>query len=322
MTGICILGGGAFGTALAITLATHKPDVHLWLRSSDQADQLNATGQNAQYLPGCTLPETLEISADLGQVAETSETVLLALPMQKLGSFLAENSETLNGKALVACCKGVDLATGLGPVSLISKHCPDSTAAILTGPSFAVDIARGLPTALTLATIDPAAGHMLQAQLSTPTVRLYLTDDVIGAELGGALKNVIALAAGLASGAGLGESARAAVITRGFAEMQRLASNMGAQPDTLMGLSGLGDLILTCTSEKSRNYAAGLAMGRGDALPKTTTEGIATAKAVSALAQARGIDMPLTATLDAVLDEKQTLTQAIDALLSRPLKKE
>ena len=193
----------------------------------------------------------------------------------------------------------------------------------MTGPSFAHDIAKGLPTALTLACADDKIGTALQTQLSTENLRLYRTTDTTGAELGGALKNVVAIACGAAMGAGLGESARAAVMTRGYAEMQRLAQDMGAKAQTLSGLSGFGDLTLTCTSEQSRNYSYGLALGQGKPFdPDITVEGAKTAIAVSNLAKNRNVEMPITEVIAAVLTEKTTIPKAMEALLSRPLKKE
>lgn len=312
-----ILGAGAFGTALAIALARHGRPVQLFARK--QADVMQATRENSRYLPGLPLPEGLTVTSNLAEAAK-AETLLLAVPMQKLAGFLWANGAALEDKTLIACCKGIDLGTGLGPVTLIRKLCPEARAAILTGPSFAEDIARGLPTALTLAMAE--GDETLQSRLSTPDLRLYLTEDTAGAELGGALKNVIALAAGLTIGAGHGESARAALITRGYAEMQRFAGEAGAQPDTLGGLSGFGDLILTATSEKSRNYRAGLAVGRGDPLPDATTEGIATANAVARLAGARGLDMPVTQAVAAVFTGQCSVADITEALLRRPLKRE
>jgi glycerol-3-phosphate dehydrogenase (NAD(P)+) len=217
----------------------------------------------------------------------------------------------------------MDVATGLGPTGLIARSCPDTTSAILTGPSFARDIALGLPTALTLACGGEAVGAALQAALSTPTLRLYRSTDPVGAELGGALKNVIAIGCGAVMGAGLGESARAALMTRGFAEMNRLAPALGARPETLAGLSGFGDLALTCTSAQSRNYRYGESLGRGaDFDPAITVEGAATARAVLARARALGIDMPVTAAVVALVAGELRVTEAMDMLLSRPLKEE
>ena len=196
-------------------------------------------------------------------------------------------------------------------------------AAILTGPSFAADIARGLPTALTLAAADEGSAQRLQEQLTTPALRLYRTTDTIGAELGGALKNVVAIACGAAMGAGLGESARAALMTRGFAEMQRMAAYRGADPETLSGLSGFGDLALTCTSEGSRNYRLGLSLGAGEPFDSSTTvEGASTARAMAQVAEEAGIEMPITAAVAAVLDNRLDVPSAMRSLLTRPLKEE
>lgn len=321
MTGIAILGAGAFGTALAIALSRNGTIVTLIARTDRQAGRLNQTRRNETYLPGIAFPDGLRVAAMNDEI--DAQTILLAVPMQSLSSVLSDLGDKLAGRTLVACCKGVDLSTGNGATALINTAHPDAITAILTGPSFAVDVANGLPTALTLACRDSKAGTTLQSALSRDTLRLYLSQDVTGAELGGALKNVIALAAGLTIGAGLGESARASVITRGFAEMRRLSKAMGAQPDTLSGLSGLGDLVLTCTSEKSRNYAAGLLLGGGNALSEgRTIEGLATAKAVARIARDRQIDAPLTTMVAAVVGKDISVGEARSQLLARPLKSE
>ncbi len=309
---IGIIGAGAFGGALAIALGAKQP-VSLWGRGM--------VGREIARLPGAVLPLNVQVSSF--EVIAQAETILLALPAQAMGRFLAEQAAALDGKALVACCKGVDLQTGLGPTGVIAQHCPQARAAILTGPSFASDIAKGLPTALTLACADKAEGEALQQSLSTDVLRLYRTTDVIGAEFGGALKNVIAIAAGVVMGAGLGESARAALMTRGFAEMQRLALNLGARAETLAGLSGFGDLVLTCTSAQSRNYRFGMALGAGQAFdPAQTVEGVATAKAVATLSREKQIEMPITLMVSALTQQKISLEDAIQALMSRPLKQE
>ncbi|MFN3410491.1 MAG: NAD(P)H-dependent glycerol-3-phosphate dehydrogenase, partial [Limisphaerales bacterium] len=249
------------------------------------------------------------------------QALLLAVPMQALGGLLDRWPQIDARQPLVACCKGVDLVTLRGPVAVIAGRRPAAMAAILTGPSFAADIARGLPTALTLAATGETRG--LQELLSTPTLRIYRTDDVTGAELGGALKNVIAIAAGVVIGAGLGDSARAALMTRGYAEMGRLALALGARSETLSGLSGLGDLVLTCTSTQSRNFRFGLALGKRETFdPSITVEGVATARAVVRLAAERGIDMPVTAMVDALALGRITLESAVATLMSRPLKQE
>ncbi|WP_050521862.1 NAD(P)H-dependent glycerol-3-phosphate dehydrogenase [Pseudorhodobacter wandonensis] len=310
---IGIIGAGAFGGALAITLGAKQP-VTLWGRGQ--------TGRSIARLPGAELPALVTIADGLAQVAK-AKTVLLALPAQAMGRFLADHSALFQNHNLVACCKGVDLGTGLGPTGVIAAHCPNAVAAILTGPSFASDIAKGLPTALTLACADEGAGETLQHQLSTEVLRLYRTTDVTGAEFGGALKNVIAIASGVVIGAGLGESARAALMTRGFVEMKRLALHLGARSETLSGLSGFGDLVLTCTSQQSRNFRFGAALGAGAVFDAgVTVEGVATAQAVATLARKHEIDMPVTQMVAALTQNQITLEDAIRALMSRPLKQE
>lgn len=319
---IAVLGAGAFGTALAISLSREEQPVTLWARDPQQAQRMQKERMNSARLPGAAFPETLAVSADLQSLASI-KTVLLAVPMQQLAKFTQDNATTLTGKSLVACCKGIDLKSRLGPVKILSNALPHSTPAILTGPSFAHDIAKGLPTALTIACEDPTLGTSLQKQLSTANLRLYRSTDVIGAELGGALKNVIAIACGATIGAGLGESARAAIITRGFAEMQRMAQAVGAQADTLAGLSGFGDLALTCASEGSRNFRFGLSLGRDEPFdPSITVEGAATAKATLARAKELNIEMPITAAVVAMITQTITLKDAMNALLARPLKEE
>ncbi len=318
---VSILGSGAFGTALAISLAGNGP-VTLWSRNGDQAEQMQQTRENAHRLPAFALPSNITVTAEIGQATQ-SEVLLLAVPMQKLRDALAPHAAQLNGKVLVACCKGIELTTGLGPVAVINQTVPEARSALLTGPSFADDIARGLPTALTLACADATLGENLQQELTTANLRLYRTTDTVGAELGGALKNVMAIGCGAAIGAGLGDSARAALITRGFAEMQRFATLRGARPDTLMGLSGLGDLVLTCSSELSRNYRFGLCLGLSKPFDSATTvEGVATAQAMSEIAASEGLDMPISATVAKLSSGAYSVTDAIQALLGRPLKEE
>jgi glycerol-3-phosphate dehydrogenase (NAD(P)+) len=318
---VAVLGAGAFGTALAIALAANGPII-LWARSEIAANEIEAARENTARLAGAKLPQNVSITAKLTDIS-ACDTILLAMPMQQMASFLAQHKGHLDGKRLVACSKGIDLASGQGPTRIIVEHCPNATPAILTGPSFAADIARGLPTALTLACSDREQGEILQRALSTPVLRLYRSEDVIGAELGGALKNVIAIAAGVVIGAGLGDSARAALMTRGFSEMTRIAQLRGAKADTLNGLSGFGDLVLTCTSAQSRNFRFGQALGRGETFDAgVTVEGAATAKAVSILAQKHQIELPIAAMVAALVDQKITVDAAVSALMSRPLKEE
>ena len=303
---ITILGAGAFGTALACVLARGGQQVTLWSRTPKP--------------PEFPLPEGITPTQT---IPAQSDVTLLVVPAQQTAAFLMEHASALPDAPLVLCAKGIDKNSGELQTAIAARHAPQHQTAVLTGPGFATEIAKGLPTALTLACEDETLGKALQQQLSTDRMRLYLTRDVTGAQLGGALKNVVAIGAGIVIGAGLGESARAALMTRGFAEMRRLGVAMGGRDETFAGLSGLGDLALTCASPMSRNFAQGLALGagKGQATGKTV-EGIATAQAACDLAEKYGIDMPLTRVVAAVLAQKISVPQAMDDLLSRPLKQE
>ncbi|PTX58120.1 glycerol-3-phosphate dehydrogenase (NAD(P)+) [Litoreibacter ponti] len=312
MSKITVAGAGAFGSALAVALDMADHDVTLVGRSVDAFRE----SRDNPRLAGVPIPQRIKLSTSLEVTGD--DLLLLAVPMQSLAEYLSETAP--RPKAAIACCKGVDLATGRGP-SAIMRDALDCPSAILTGPSFAADIARGLPTALVVATQDPM-GPELQETLSTDTLRLYLSDDPIGAELGGALKNVIAIACGLCIGAGIGESARAALMTRGMAEILRVSVALGAKPETLAGLAGFGDLALTCTSEQSRNFSLGLSIGGKGEAPKATTEGRHTARAIVKLAEAKGVEMPIAKMVAGVVEGKLTLEEALSLLLSRPLTKE
>ncbi|MEL6689486.1 MAG: NAD(P)H-dependent glycerol-3-phosphate dehydrogenase [Pseudomonadota bacterium] len=303
---IAILGAGAFGSALAMAL---PGPTKIWGRG--------LTGRSPARLPGHSFPEHVEIAPSISEAAIGAEVVLIATPMKALRTV----AEELDTQApLIACCKGIDPETGLGAASLL-ESLTGKPAGILTGPSFAADIARGLPTALTLAMEGDSAA--VQARLSGPVIRLYTSADVRGAELGGALKNVLAIAAGAVMGAGLGQSAQAALLTRGFAEITTLARCEGAKTETLMGLSGVGDMMLTAFSEGSRNYRYGLALGRGESFGEdTTVEGITTAAAIAQLAEKHGLDLPVLATTQRLLSGELTINTAVQALMSRPLKEE
>lgn len=321
MSRIVIAGAGAFGTALAMAFARDGAQVDLWARNPEHAKAMAAEGENRRRLPGVAFPEGIRICSTLD--SRGADAVLLAMPMQAMAGFLATNGAGLVGAPLVACSKGVSLETLEGPATMLERLRPGADVALLSGPGFAADIARGLPTGMTIASQDADLAHGLQELLSTASLRLYRSTDPVGVELGGALKNVVAIAAGITIGAGLGDSARAALITRGHAEMLRLAQDRGAQPETLSGLSGFGDLVLTCTSEKSRNFRYGLALGAGESFDTATTvEGAATARAVARLAAEQGLDMPITTMVAAVLDERLTIPQAVEALMARPLKEE
>jgi glycerol-3-phosphate dehydrogenase (NAD(P)+) len=320
VTGIAVAGAGAFGTALAAALSAGSR-VRLWGRDRGAMEAMARAGASPR-LPGLSIPPGLGPTSDPEALAQ-AEVVLLAVPAQALRGFLTEHAAQLAGKPLVACAKGIDIETLDGPSAAIARIVPSAVPLVLTGPSFAADIARGLPTALTLACQDEALGERLQALLSTPVLRLYRTTDVTGAELGGALKNVMAIACGACLGGGLGESARAALLTRGFAEMRRLATAQGAQEGTLIGLSGLGDLVLTATSEGSRNYRFGLALGRGESFGAgITVEGAATARAAARLGERLGIDLPVTDAVAALVEGRKDVAEALRRLLDRPLRAE
>ena len=317
-----IIGAGAFGTALAVSLSGKHPEVTLWGRNKSHIGDLQMHRENSRYLPGTSLPIALKPTADFNQVA-AQQTLLLAVPMQTLRQLIEDYGTVLEGKILVVCCKGIEQSSNLGPLAILQDVVPSCQSALLTGPSFAHDIACGLPTALTLACADDAIGQQLQKQLTTSNLRLYRTTDTIGAELGGAIKNVIAIACGAAMGAGLGDSARAALMTRGYAEMQRMALPLGARPETLAGLSGFGDLTLTCSTQASRNYRFGVALGQGVEFdPRITVEGAATARATLSRARDMQIEMPITAAVVGLLEGAMDISQAMEMLLSRPLKEE
>ena len=317
---IGVVGAGAFGTALAVVQAAAGKPVVLWGRDAAAMTAMQARRMNPR-LDGVVLPEGLACTPDLAALAG-AEAVLLAVPAQATEGFLRAHGRALPDAPLVLCAKGID-AQGLRlQTGIAAEAVPGHVLAALTGPGFAGEIARGLPTALTLACADAGRGRALQALLATPRLRLYLTEDVTGAELGGALKNVIAIACGMVEGAALGASARAALMTRGFAEMVRLAVAMGARAETLTGLSGLGDLSLTCSSPQSRNFALGRALGAGEARPGGTVEGVATARAACELAARHGVELPIAAAVADVLDGRLTIGGAMEALLSRPLRGE
>ncbi len=319
---IGILGSGAFGTALAIALASAGREVILWSRDAEFARELTATRKNKRHLPNAELPKNIQPTADIAKLW-SSEAILLAVPAQSTSSLLAVHAANLALVPLVICAKGIEKGSERLQSEIVTDLAPKHEIAVLTGPGFAHEIAAGLPTALTLACEDAQTGQVLQTLLSTPRLRLYLTDDIRGAQLGGSIKNVVALSCGMVAGAGLGESARAALMTRGFAEMTRLATAMGAKPETLSGLSGLGDLALTCNSTQSRNFANGFALGQGKATsPGTTVEGIATAFAACELARKFSVEMPIATAVAAVIEGKLSIASAMELLLTRPLRSE
>lgn len=314
---IVVFGAGAFGTALAVVLCNSFDRVTLVARDEQAAGRINAARENQPYLPGMELPGNLEVASGLTQ----SDIVLWCVPAQKVGETLAEQcSHIAPGAQIVICAKGLDLQSGRRLSVVASSAAPQAKIAFLSGPGFAADIASGLPTAMTLAARTGALD--LARTLSTSRLRLYASSDVPGVELGGALKNVVAIAAGIAIGAGYGESARAALVTRGFSEMSRIAQAVGAERETLMGLSGFGDLMLTASSGQSRNVAYGLALGSGQPLPEKLAEGAKTASTALALAADLSVETPVIAQTVALIEGRISVADAMDELLARDLRTE
>lgn len=324
MTRITILGGGAWGTALALTMGRAGHDVVLWARDPAAVSAVNERRENPKYLPGIVLDPVPRATADLAAAVHGAEIVLSVTPAQTARQTLSALRGLLSAAApVVLCAKGIERATGRLMSEVAAEILPGTPVAALSGPSFATDVARGLPTAVTVASTDEALAAGLAAAFSSPLFRCYSSDDIAGAEVGGALKNVLAIAAGAVRGAGLGASAEAAMVTRGFVELRRLGAALGARPETLMGLAGLGDLILTCSSSQSRNFAYGEALGRGESLERLPlAEGVATSAIAAELALARGIEAPIVSAVDAVLKRRLTISDAVTALLTRPLRSE
>ena len=324
---IAVVGAGAWGTALAIVAAGNAAKVLLWARESEIAESLRAKRENALFLPGVHVPESIEATTDITRVRDV-EAVLLAAPAQHVRPVLTALRPVLKPRIpVVLCAKGIETGSGLLLSEVLAEILPDAELAILSGPSFARDVARKLPTAVTIAAHEGIA-ERLQASLSQAWFRPYVSEDVAGVALGGAAKNVYAIACGMVEGAGLGESARAATISRGFAELLRLGAALGARSETLMGLSGFGDLVLTATSISSRNFSLGVALGKGAALADISgaghplAEGAATAPALVARARRQGVELPIAEGVAAVLAGKLGVQEAAERLLSRPLKPE
>lgn len=322
-----IIGGGAWGTALA-AISAEQGETILWARNEDVVAMVNRDHANPLYLPDVTLPASLRATGDLGTLKDCGALVL-AVPAQSLRHFGGEIARHLpNDAPIVIAAKGIEIATGRLPSDVLAETLPGAKLAILTGPNFATEIARGLPAAATLACAEAELGTALVQRLGRPTFRPYLSDDVIGAQVGGAVKNVLAIACGIVIGRRLGDNARAALITRGLAEMTRLGLSLGAKRETLMGLSGLGDLVLTCSGPQSRNLSLGVALGEGGNLQeilasrRSVAEGVFTARAIEALAKNQQIEMPICAAVDAILHRGASIDDALQALLARPFRAE
>ncbi|MDR3425178.1 MAG: NAD(P)-dependent glycerol-3-phosphate dehydrogenase [Alphaproteobacteria bacterium] len=322
-----VVGAGAWGTALAVTLQRAGRDVALWARREELRAVMAERRENVVYLPGIGLSPDIKITGNLADFAGC-HALILASPAQHLRSLCKALAPCL-GTAfvpLIIASKGIELTTYRLMSEIVAQELPGHPIFVLSGPSFAIEVAQNRPAALTLS--GESGGENLALAMSSPTFRLYTTDDIIGAQIGGAVKNVLAIACGIVSGRALGENARAALITRGLAEIMRLGTALGARAETLMGLSGLGDVVLTCSSTQSRNMSLGFSLGQGRdlieilATRKGVTEGISTAVAALGLARRHGIEMPVTAAVDLILREKTGIDESITALLSRPLRNE
>ncbi|TPM47047.1 NAD(P)-dependent glycerol-3-phosphate dehydrogenase [Mesorhizobium sp. B2-3-2] len=320
---VAVLGGGAWGTALALAMLRAGHFVRLYARDPETVAAIDH-GENRRYLPGIALQAGIVATSNIQAALDGADCVLAVAPAQSLRTMLTATKPHMpSGIPLVLCAKGIERDTGDLLSAIVGEILPGNPVAALSGPSFATDVARGLPTAVVVAARDEALAAKLAARFSAENLRCYSNDDLIGVEIGGALKNVFAIAAGAVTGAGLGASAQAAMVTRGFVELRRIGAAFGARPETLMGLSGLGDLLLTCSSTQSRNFAYGLALGQGKPLGGLPlAEGVPTAAIAARIATERGIDAPIIAAVAAILDGTITIRQAVAALMTRPLKTE
>jgi len=320
-----IVGGGAWGTALAQLLAAEGAPVRLWAREEEVVTAINADHRNPLFLPNAALSSSLTATGNLTDLAPC-DALLIVVPVPYLRAVLAELPA--GDAPLIFCSKGMEAGSFAFPIDIARDLAPSRPHAVLSGPTFAHEVAAGLPTAITLAAADAEMAAAIAGSLARPHFRPYVSTDVIGAEIGGAVKNILAIACGIVDGAGLGLNARAALISRGFAEMTRFGLSRGAQAETLAGLAGLGDLVLTCTSSNSRNFALGQGLGRGEAAEtlmadrRTVAEGAFSAPVVAAAAHADGIDMPITDAVARLVAGKTSVSDAVQALLSRPLRPE
>jgi glycerol-3-phosphate dehydrogenase (NAD(P)+) len=326
---VAIIGGGAWGTALAIVARRAGAGVTLWARDPAVVAAINHQHENPVYLPAIALDPAIAATTDIAAALAGAEAALLVVPAQFLRGVLAVLAPSLPATMpLLLCAKGIEAQSLRTMSELVGEIMPDSPVAVLSGPSFAIEVARDLPTAVTIASRDQALARAFTAALGTPRFRPYLSPDPTGVEIGGAVKNVMAIACGIVEGRGLGENARAALITRGLSEMVRLGQAKGAAAETFRGLSGLGDLVLTCTAGQSRNHALGVALGRGTGLAealagrRSVVEGVATAAAVARLADRLQIEMPITAAVEGVLYRGLAIDAMIEGLLSRPYRSE
>lgn len=320
---VTVIGGGAWGTALALVAARAGREVRLYARDPATVESINRERRNPRHLPDIALDPAILATGDLDAAASEADLHVLAVPAQAVREAAAELAPFVapDGPVLIAA-KGIERGTGSRMTEIASEVIPHGVPAVLSGPSFAADVARGLPTAVTVAAGSRDLSLELVRAFAGPMFRPYAETDIVGVELGGALKNVLAIAAGIVAGRGLGASAGAALVARGFAEMRRFAEAFGARPETLMGLSGLGDLVLTCGAPQSRNYGLGVALGAGRPRPPALAEGVATAEIAREMARARGIEMPVTDAVAEVIAGTLGIDAAAERLMARPLRQE
>jgi glycerol-3-phosphate dehydrogenase (NAD(P)+) len=329
VTRLAVIGGGAWGTALAAVARRAGSDVVIWARDSAIAASIGEHRENPVYLPGIALDPAIRATSDPAAALAGAEAALLVVPAQFLREVLTALALHLPGTLpLLLCAKGIETGSLKTMSELVAELRPGNRLAVLSGPSFAGEVARGLPTAVTIASRDANLANLFVAALGSPKFRPYLSEDPIGVEIGGAVKNVLAIACGIVDGLGLGDNARAALITRGLAEMTRLGVAKDARPETFAGLSGLGDLVLTCGGAQSRNHRLGVALGRGQSLDealagrRSVVEGVASAASVTALAARLAVEMPIAAAVDAVLHHGMAIEPMIEGLLARPRRNE
>ena len=322
-----IIGGGAWGTALAASLRRAGRDTLLWAREAEVVTAINRKQINTLFLPGVRLDPAIKATGNLVDLA-SCDAWLLVTPVQYTRSICRQLAALNSKQPILICAKGIEQQTLALPGAMVQAELPQHPFAILSGPTFAAEVASDHPTALTMACADQDLAAQLASAISSPKFRPYVSDDVIGAQIGGAIKNVLAIACGIVAGRGLGDNTRAALITRGLAELMRLGTALGAKPETLMGLSGLGDLVLTCGSTQSRNMSLGYALGQGKTLTEilgsraSVAEGVTTAAAAVALAARHQVEMPIVSAVDQVLNHHAAVPDMIAALLNRPLKAE
>ena len=329
MQRFAVIGGGAWGTGLAQALVRAGRAVTLWVREREVAEEIAETGENRTFLPDVPLSPEIWATPDLDEAADGAEALLLAVPAQHLRATARSLRDSLHAHVpLVICAKGIEDGTLALMSEVLEAELPGWPVAVLSGPTFAVEVARGQPAAVTLAARDPWLGETLTGAIGSKAFRPYQSDDVVGAQIGGAVKNVIAIACGIVDGRALGENARAALITRGLAEISRLAMAKGARAETLTGLSGLGDLTLTCVGSGSRNHSLGVELGRGRTMRevlagrRSVAEGVFSARATVTLAERLNVEMPIAQAVDAVVNREADIAATIDDLLARPLKSE